>query len=483
MLKYLQIDNIAVIEKSDIELSEGFTVLTGETGAGKSIVIDALSAVLGERTSKELIRSGCKSAEVSALFSALSSNAIKILNEQGYQTDENGELLVKRVISENGGMVKINGKAATVGVLKSIGNELVDIHGQHDNKNLLDEQRHLEYIDRLAQNDKIFEEYNLEFNNIKALHKSLRALQMDQDEKQRKTDLLTFQITELENANIKLGESEELKKRLNAAINHENIIKALNLAVNSINGADEQEGAVGLLDGAKRELLRIGDDFSQSAEKLQEIIFDLDFVSNALQKYMLDNDYNENSVNEIRERLDFLYHLMLKYGDSEEKLLEFLSNAKKELETITFSEQKTEEISLEIDEATERLVALGERLTKSRTEAAKAFQTEVKEGLEQLNMLNVRFIVDFSKGRYTKTGCDEVRFLISANEGEEPRALAKIASGGELSRIMLVIKRALAEKDSVSTLVFDEIDTGISGNAAVKVGQMLRNVSKSAQDI
>lgn len=485
MLKYLHIENIAVIEKSEIEFSDGFTVLTGETGAGKSIVIDALNAVLGERTSKELIRSGCEKAEVSALFSGLSDNALELLNENGYETDDSGELLIRRVLSNSSnGSVRINGKAATVGILKEIASSLVDIHGQHDNRNLLDEQQHCNYIDLLADNSLLREEYYKSFKRLNSLRRELAALETDEEEKQRKTELLNFQINELQSADIKIGESEELKKKLLVAENFEKNVKALNGVLSALRGDDESEGAKGLLTYAKHDLLTVSDDkLLSNAAKLETIGFELDAICADINEFIDANDYDASEISKIRDRLDFLYRLMLKYGDSEQKMLLFLENAEKELEAITFSEEREQQLSLELDEATEELVLLGEKLTSSRKQVARLFEKNVCEGLCQLNMPNVKFSVLFNKGRYTKNGCDEVSFLISANTGEEPRPLSKVASGGELSRIMLVIKKCLAHKDAVPTLIFDEIDTGISGNAAVKVGEMLATVATERQVI
>lgn len=481
MLKYLQIENIAVIEKTEIDLLSGFTVLTGETGAGKSIVIDSLNAVLGERTSKELIRSGCEKAEVSAVFCNISSEAVAVLEENGFSVDEDGELLIRRTLSVSGnGTVRINGRPATVGILKVIGRELVDIHGQHDNQKLLDEQMHCGYIDLLAGNDALRDEYYLEFKRLNSIRRELRELETDEDEKQRKTELLSFQISELEGAAIRVGELQELKNKLAIAENFEKTAEALRNALTSIKGTDDIDGAKSMLMAAKRELQAV-EQFSAESEKLESFIYELDAVCDNIRSFTENNSYSPSETAEIRERLDFLYRLMLKYGDSEEKMLDFLASAQTELEKISFSEQRIDELSTELDNSTERLIMLAEKLTQSRIKTARIFEKKVREGLSLLNMPGVVFTVDFQKGRYTKNGCDEVCFLISANAGEEPRPLAKIASGGELSRIMLVIKQALADKDSVETLIFDEIDTGISGHAAVKVGAMLSSVSKNRQ--
>ncbi len=482
MLEFLHIENIAVIEKADIELTGGFNVLTGETGAGKSIIIDSINAVLGERTSKDLIRSGCDKAEVSALFSNLTPAALTALGENGFSADEEGKVLIRRVLNINGnGSVRINGAPATVGILRNIGTELVDIHGQHDNHNLLDARKHCGYIDLLSENSVLLENYYNEFKNINSIRRELRALECDDEEKQRKIELLKYQFSELSHADIKVGETEDLKKKLVIIENHEKISSMLNNALYSLSGDDDSDGATVLLNAAHRNLNSAGESFKEVSDRLQSIICELEGITSDIRDFCDNNSYSKEEAAEIRERLDFLYRLMLKYGDSEEKMLHFLDNANEELQKITFSEQKLEELSDELDASTARLVDLAEQLTEIRQDTAFWFEEQVCENLKELNMPNVRFKVEINKGKYTKYGCDEVQFLISANSGEEVRPLIKIASGGELSRVMLAIKRVLAHKDEIPTLIFDEIDAGISGNAALKVGNMLNTVSKNKQ--
>lgn len=483
MLKYLHIENIAVIEKSDIELTDGFNVMTGETGAGKSIVIDSLGAVLGERTSRELIRSGCEKAQVSALFCGLNAAAAEALSSAGFAPDEDGSLLIARTLNASGsGTVRINGQPATVGVLREIGRVLVNIHGQHDNQFLLDPARHCSYIDRVAENGALLDEYYSEFKSLNQMRRELQSLETDADEKQRRQELLKFQIGELEGAGIRVGEAQELRERLAIAENREKMLVCLSAAHVALDGDDDSTGAAALLSLAEKQLSSAGAEaLSQDARRLSEIAYELEEISANISGFLLRDDFNGQDADEIRERLDFLHRLMLKYGDSEEKMLQFLQRARAELETIAFADSRAAELSASLDASTERLVALGERLTRSRREAAARFEQEVTQALRYLDMPQVRFSVDFKTGRYTKTGCDEVQFLISANAGEELKPLARIASGGELSRVMLAIKSVLADKDEVATLIFDEIDAGISGRAAAKVGAKLRQVSKTRQ--
>lgn len=483
MLKCLHIENIAVIERSDLELSEGFNAMTGETGAGKSIIIDSLSAVLGQRTSRELIRNGCDKASVSALFCNFNKYELDFLESSGFPPDENGELLITRTLSASGGgSVRINSRPATVGILRSIGAELVNIHGQHDNQKLLDPAYHSGYVDSLADNEEIKKEYYNEFKRLNAIRRELQQLETDSDEKIRRTEILEYQINELESADIKVGEIEELREKIKLAENSEKMLDALNLARAALGGESDYEGAAALVAQAGKYLGSGGvKKLEGSAARLTEISYELSEINADIESYLSENDFSEENADKLRERLDFLHRLMLKYGNSEEKLLAFLENAKNELKGIKFSDERAAELSEELDKSTERLIVFGEKLTASRKKAAAELERQVTDALKYLDMPQVSFSVELNNGRYTKNGCDELQFLICANAGEEPRPLAKIASGGELSRVMLAIKSILADADGAGTLIFDEIDTGISGHAAIRVGRKLRQVSKRRQ--
>ena len=485
MLKYLHIENIAVIERSDIEFSSGFNVLTGETGAGKSIVIDSINAVLGERTSKDLIRAGCDEASVSAVFGNLSKTTLEKLAEYDVSPDEDGNILIMRKLSLSGkGIIKINGKPFTASILKEISGELINIHGQHDNQALLKPESHQGYIDALAENDKEKNEYYAEFKNINRIRKELSLLECDEDEKQRKTELLKYQIKELTEANLKTGETEELKEKLKIAENYENTLKALNYADGCFKGDDENQGALSVLKSAEKQLTALEDNEIQTnRQKLIEAISTIEDVAENISKILSryePGDYNPDNIN---DRLDELHRLMLKYGNSEESMLEFLANAQTELDSITFSEEKAEELDLELEKSKELLIAKGNKITESRKKTASVFSKQVSDILSYLNMPDVNFDVKIEPSRYTKTGCDELEFMISANKGENLKSLSKIASGGELSRTMLAIKSVLLDKDNVGTMIFDEIDTGISGYAADRVGEQLLKVSKGRQVI
>lgn len=485
MLKFLHIENIAVIEQSDIEFSEGFNVLSGETGAGKSIVIDSINAVLGERTSKELIRAGCDTAEVSAVFGCFDDYTARVLAEHGFTPDEDGNIVIRRRLSASGkGLIKLNDRPLTAAELKEIGKSLINIHGQHDNQALLDPESHIGYIDALANNGDILNDYYAEFKNLNAIRKELNSAETDEDEKRRETDLLKYQINELESADIKVGEYEKLKKNLEIVRNYRTTVETLSAAYSALKGGEEFDGAAALIDGAQRRLTLLkSDEWNAKSERLADALSVIEDVSAELRDFLDSAEFSELDADSINDRLDTLDRLMLKYGNSEQEMLDFLTSAKVRLEELVFSDRRIAELSDLLDESTERLVALGERLTKSRQKAVAEFETKVCGILTYLNMPDVRFTVSLQKGRYTKRGCDVIEFLISANKGEKVKPLSKIASGGELSRVMLAIKSVLLDKDKVGTMIFDEIDTGISGYTAGKVGTQLKRVSKNRQVI
>ncbi|MBR3145446.1 MAG: DNA repair protein RecN [Clostridia bacterium] len=482
MLKSLHIENIAIIEETDIDFVSGFNCLTGETGAGKSIIIDAINAVLGERTSKDIIRTGANRAFVSALFGDLSDTSIEIIKENGFFVDENGELLISRTITEDRGSVKINGKPANLAVLKNIAKHLVNIHGQHDNQTLLVPENHFRYIDKIAENDELLFDYYKEFKNLNAIRKELSSLETDEGEKLRTTEMLKYQIEEIEALGITPGETEELKEKLKIINSYEKIVLSLNSAYEALSGSDDTDGALSLISNAEKEILKVDINSLENTKSniagakaaIESVMFDLKDV-------IEDNDYSKADAENIRSRLDTLRRVVLKYGGTEEKTLDFLQKAKEQLNSIESSDKRIEELSSLLDESTERLINKAAKITKSRKDAAQKFEREVTEKLSYLNMEGASFVVSINEGRYTKYGCDNIEFMIMTNAGDTYKPLVKIASGGELSRVMLAIKSVLAGKDDVDTLIFDEIDTGISGRAADKVGVLLKGVSKSRQ--
>ena len=485
MLKFLHIENIAVIERSDIEFSSGFNVLTGETGAGKSIVIDSINAVLGERTSRELIRAGCDTAEVSAVFGVLDNATAAALSDIGVVPDDDGNIVIRRRLSAAGkGLIKLNDRPVTATELKEVGRHLVNIHGQHDNQALLDPERHLDYVDAVADDDPIKGKYYAEFREINKIRKELAAVQTDEDEKRRRVDLLKYSINELESAGIKPGEYDKLRRKLEIARNYQKTAEALARAYSALKGDDELDGAVSLLSGAEKALSSLRDEeWDKRASVLSSAASAAEDVSAAIYDFLENAEYSDIDPDEINARLDTLDKLMLKYGGGEWELLKALDKAREELNDIEFSDKKAAELSELLDSSVERLVALGEELTEVRKKAAAAFEKQVCNILSYLNMPDVRFTVQFAKGRYTKRGCDTAEFMISANRGESIKPLSKIASGGELSRVMLAIKSVLLGKDPVGTMIFDEIDTGISGYTAGKVGTQLKRVAENRQVI
>lgn len=485
MLKFLHIENIAVIERSDIEFSAGFNVLTGETGAGKSIVIDAINAVLGERTSKELIRAGCDTAEVSAVFGELDNATAAALSDAGVTPDEDGNIVIRRRLSAAGkGLIKLNDRPVTATELKETGKHLVNIHGQHDNQALLDPERHLDYIDAVADDDPIKGKYYAEFRELNRIRKELAATETDEDEKRRRVGLLKYQINELESAGIKPGEYEKLQKKLAIARNYQKTAEALSRAYSALKGDDEFDGAVSLLTDAEKSLSSLrNDEWDKKSSALADAAAAAEDVSTALYDFLENAELADIDPDEINSRLETLDKLMAKYGNSEEEMLEFLEKARIELNDTEFSDKKAAELSALLDDATERLIALADELTAARKKAAAEFEKQVCDILSYLNMPDVRFTVQFGKGRYTKRGCDTAEFMISANRGESVKPLCKIASGGELSRVMLAIKSVLLGRDPVGTMIFDEIDTGISGYTAGKVGTQLKKVADNRQVI
>ncbi len=485
MLKFLHIENISVIEKCDIELKSGFNVLTGETGAGKSIVIDAINAVLGERTSKDLIRSGCDSAEVTAVFGELSDENLKLLADNDIFPDEDGNLIITRRLSLNGkGIIKINGKPFTATALREVVGELINIYGQHDNQALLNPEMHCGFIDAVAENEGLRAAYYNEFKNLNKIRKELNSLETNEDEKQRKTELLKYQINELETADIRVGEIAELKEKLELAENFEKNLKAFSATAQILSGDSDSDGVITRLKIASKHLSTLGNEQSQkSLSEITELISKAEDIYSAVQDYTDSLSENYQNPDEINDRLDFLYRLMVKYGNSEEKMLEFLASASNELQSITFSDKRADELANQLERAKLKLISTGEALTESRKKAGEQFSQNVCSVLRYLNMSGVRFVTHISEGRYTAKGKDNVEFMISANSGEEIKPLHKIASGGELSRVMLSIKSSLVDKDNIPTMIFDEIDAGLSGFAADKMGVQLKRVAEKRQVI
>ena len=488
MLECLHIENIAVVEQANLDFLTGFNVMTGETGAGKSIIIDALFALMGERTSRELIRHGCDKAVVSACFSSVGKAAENKLSELGYSL-EDGKLIIQRVLFADGrGQVKINSAPANVSTLKELGKCLINIHGQHDSQNLLNPEKHIGFIDAYAENTKEKNDYIIVFENFKKVSKELTAATENEQENENRAETLKYQIKEIENADVKLGEAEALKEFLKNQQNCENISQGLKTALGAIGaaGADDVFSALDLLNTAKQSLEKLASvlpDVVKSIESLDTAILESEAAFYGTEKLLGEVEYNPQKIEECERRLDILRNLMLKYGGSEQSVIDTYNSAKSELETINTDNKRKNELEEMIIVCEKELIDKGNILTETRKKAAAEIEKRISSELEFLDFSSARFEAPVKKGRYTKNGCDVVEFLISANAGEAPKPLAKIASGGELSRIMLAIRNILSLKDDVGTLIFDEIDTGISGHAAGKVGVKLYEVSKKRQVI
>ncbi len=483
MLSELFINNIAVIERASIDLEPGFTVLTGETGAGKSMIIDAIHAVLGERTSKELVRTGESSASVSAMFTGLSEDALAILDGMSVPREEDGSLLIQRDIRLEGkSACKLNGAPATVTMLKSIAPRLVGIHGQHESYELLSPELHMTYIDSFGKLETLLEKYRQSYKRLRELQRQLRDLNTDENEKSRRMDLLRYQIEELEGANITPGERESLTESRDIARNSERISSAIEVVKGLLSGDEERGGILSDVSAAAGELERMAGYMSQLEEpvqKLREAGFLLEDADMALQS--LSVDFDPAALDEIEERLDLLYRLGLKYGESEEQMLQYLADCQEELHKIEFSDEEKERLAAEYEKEKQNAIALAKELSAKRRAAGERFTKQVKSELAFLNMPGVEFVTQIERVPLTPTGCDKLQFLVSANKGEPPKPLSKIASGGELSRIMLAVKTVLSGRDKIDTLIFDEVDAGVSGAAANRIGEKLREVSENRQ--
>lgn len=485
MLKNLYIENIAVIEKTAIDFTKGLNVLTGETGAGKSIVIDSINAILGNRTSKDLIRNGAESAFVSAEFDDLSERTINALEEFGFNLEDDGSIIVQRELTLTGkGKCRINGRPAAVSVLKEIGKYLIDIHGQHASYELMLPEMHITYIDKLGSCEKDLEEYRMAYREYTHLRNELNKAVTDESERARKIDLLKYQIDELEEADFYIGEYEELTEKKRIIENKERIASALNEAHEYLSGGEESNGAVGLLEMACDSLGNISDFMPEAdaiASRIQSAIYELEDCRDEITDLFEASDTETESLDEIEERLDLIYKLGKKYGNTIEEMLEFLENAKRELGYIEKFDENREELKKSCIEAKNKAVSLAKSISEKRRKIASMFASSVKKEMTYLDMPNVELVIRQDDCELNINGCDDIEILISTNPGEQPKPVSKIASGGELSRMMLAIKNVLSDKDNTDTLIFDEVDTGISGSAAQKVGFKLKEVSKSRQ--
>lgn len=484
MLELLHIENIAVIEQADIQFRPGFNALTGETGAGKSIVIDAMGAVLGGRTSRDLIRTGADKAFVSAEFSGVSPNLPGLL-ECGIAPDEDGNLLLQREIGGDGkNLCRANGRPITVAQLRKIGEELLNIHGQHDGQQLLDEEQHGVYLDRFGQTDEVLAAYQREYGVMSELRAQMKALRMDEAEKARRVDSLRFQIDELERAELVPGEEEELTARRNLLRNGEKYLSALSGADYCLSGDDENAGAVNQLRNAEEAVAGIrtlGDDLAALYKRLEELRCEAYDLAEIVRDKRAEFDFSPAELDAVESRADQLYRLKKKYGATVEDCLAYLEKCRAELDAIETADDTLILLEQKLTKSEEAVQMAGAELTKARKIAAAALEQRIQSELQDLDMHKVRFHIAFAEKEPSPDGCDSICFLMSANAGEDLKPIAKIASGGELARIMLALKNVLAEQEAIGTLVFDEVDTGVSGRAAQKVAEKLAQVSRRKQ--
>lgn len=482
MLELLHIENIAIIEAADIEFAPGFNALTGETGAGKSIVIDSLSAVLGQRTSRELIRTGAEKAFVSAAFSGM---APELTEELGIQPEADGTLLLQREIQTDGKNVcRVNGRPVTVGQLRALGARLLNIHGQHDGQQLLDEEQHIVYLDSFGRLESLAITYAEKYKNFTDIRRQIGALQMDEAEKARRVDTLQYQIEELRRAKLKSGEEEELTARRGMLRNAEKFLGAVAGADYALNGDDSGGGALSALRQAQDALggvRHLDDAFGQLYERLGEAYSEVYDIAATVEDKRGELDVSPGELDRVESRMDLLYRLKKKYGATVEDMLDYQARCEAELAQIEDAGDALVRLEQALSKAEKEARQAAQALSDARKAAADRLTAQILAELQQLDMGKIRFAVDFAEKPLDSDGMDAVRFLMSANVGEELRPIHKIASGGELARIMLAIKNVLSEQDHVGTMVFDEVDTGVSGRAAQKVAEKMARISRRKQ--
>jgi len=481
MLSLLHIENIAVIECSDISFDKGFNILTGETGAGKSIVIDAISAILGERAYRDMIRTGASKASVRAVFTDVP--ALSWFEENGVEYDP--EVVVQREIYLDGKNVcRVNGTLVTVSILRKLGIQLINIHGQHDSAALFDEENHLQFLDAFAADDPLRQEYGMTYETVSQLRREIDRMSMDESEKLRRMEMLRYQIEEIEKAQLQPGEDDALEERRKLLQNAEKISDGMDVAVECLYGGDDTDGAASLLAQAERELSKLSrytDAFSSIQERVTDLMYQVQDVAEEVRDARNELSYSTGELDSIESRLDVIHRLRRKYGASCADILEYLENAKRELDEIEFADDHLERLKGKLKKAEQAAWDAAYKLREKRKDAGAELAKRILSELAQLDMPKVQFACQFTETELTPNGADAVAFYMSANVGEALKPMSKVASGGELARIMLAMKNVLAEQDQVATLIFDEVDTGVSGRAAQKVAEKLRSVAATKQ--
>ena len=481
MLSLLHIENIAVIECADISFDRGFNVLTGETGAGKSIVIDAISAILGQRAYRDMIRTGTNKASVRAVFTDVPK--LDWFDDNGVEYDP--ETIIQREIYLDGKNVcRVNGTLVTVSILSKLGIQLINIHGQHDSASLFDEDNHLQFLDDFARNEDLRAVYREHYDAVAKLRREIERMSMDEGEKLRRMETLRYQIEEIEKAQLEAGEDEELEARRKLLQNSEKVANGLNDAVENLYGGDDIDGAATLLSVAERALARIAkysDDIASLHEKVADMMYQVQDVAEIARDVRDDLAYSADELEQIESRLDVIHRLRRKYGTTCADILEYLEKAKKELDEIEFADDHMEHLKKKLQTAEKTAWDAALKLRENRKETSQVLSERILTELAQLDMPKVQFACRFTELDLTAVGADGAAFYMSANIGEALKPMSKVASGGELARIMLAMKNVLAEQDRVNTLIFDEVDTGVSGRAAQKVAEKLKSVARSKQ--
>lgn len=484
MLSELYIENLAVIEKATIDFSNKLNVFTGETGAGKSILINGINAILGQRVTKDIVRTGTDKAVISALFTDIGDNVLQVLDELGISAEEGQLFLTREIRSDGGSVARVNSRAVNVSVLKAIGETLVTIHGQHDNQILMAPERHIEILDSYAESEALIEDYHSSFRELQSIAKKINKIKTEQSKKEFRMAELADIVEEINALNIHEGEDKEIEAELNISKNAVAISEALYMAKQLLSGDDDTDGAVEMTQRASKSVEGYTDimtEISPIYDRLSSAAIEMEDISEEIGSLLDSLDIDPKRYDYLNQRSDELRRIMKKYGPELDDVLTTLENSQNELDELSGAEQSLDELNKEKERLLAEVSKKAKALSDHRKKAGERFVSQVTEELEFLNMPKVKLVVQQKTGKLTINGMDSIEFLISANLGEEPKPIAKIASGGELSRIMLALKNVIAEKDSIGTLIFDEIDTGVSGRAAQKIGIKLKQISRLRQ--
>lgn len=484
MLSELYIENLAVIEKATIDFSDKLNVFTGETGAGKSILINGINAILGQRVTKDIVRTGTDKAVISALFTDIGDNVLQVLDELGISAEDGQLFLTREIRSDGGSVARVNSRAVNVSVLKAIGETLVTIHGQHDNQILMAPERHIEILDSYAESEALIEDYHSSFRELQSIAKKINKIKTEQSKKEFRMAELADIVEEINTLNIHEGEDKEIEAELNISKNAVAISEALYMAKQLLSGDDDTDGAVEMTQRASKSVEGYTDimtEISPIYDRLSSAAIEMEDISEGIGSLLDSLDIDPKRYDYLNQRSDELRRIMKKYGPELDDVLTTLENSQNELDELSGAEQSLDELNKEKERLLAEVSKKAKALSDHRKKAGERFVSQVTEELEFLNMPKVKLVVQQKTGKLTINGMDSIEFLISANLGEEPKPIAKIASGGELSRIMLALKNVIAEKDSIGTLIFDEIDTGVSGRAAQKIGIKLKQISRLRQ--